>query len=622
MAKNNYRAHGGMCDSSSISRRGVLGLAAAAAFSPLCSHAEEVDEVPVVGDLDLAVNADAPAESWRFSDGIPVESSEPGDGTSFYAAFEKWGKNESGAWVNSIGDPIPGALTRGVDVSEWQKNIDWAAVKADDISFAIVRAAKWAGTDSKGRPGVDVYWERNAAACERQGIPYGSYIYSYATSVEEARFEAEYLVGLMRGHKPSYPLYIDLEDSRIAGADLCSIAAAFCERVEQLGYKAGIYANLNWWTTKLTDQKLNSWSRWVAQYNITCDYPGSKDMWQATSKGSVAGISGNVDISFAYVDLENPFAGQSTWTRLFGRTHLETMAAVSGAGWSSSQHVVIATNASYHDALAASALAGAYSCPVLITNPGALAGQTADEIRRLGAKSAFIVGGPAAISQRVDREVKAAGCSSVSRVYGANGQGTARAVANEVAKTGLMSKTCIIATSYTFQDALSVSPYAYWSKSPIYLCEPGTNRLSAESIDDLKSKGFTRAVIVGGPVAVSSGVEGQLKGCPAIAEVVRLAGATAYETGTEIARWCMKQGMTAAHVGVATGLEHYDALAGAALCGKLGSPLVVVADYNRSAISDFIAVQKQEIKSAYVFGGPAAVSQDTWEKLLRVSLSR
>ena len=181
----------------------------------------------------------------------------------------KTGENESGAWVNSIGDPIPGALTRGVDVSEWQKNIDWAAVKADDICFAIVRAAKWAGTDSKGRPGVDVYWERNAVACERQGIPYGSYIYRYATSVEEARFEAEYLVGLMRGHKPTYPLYIDPRDSRIAGADLCSSRAAFCERVEQLGYKAGIYANLNWWTTKLTDQKLNSWSRWVAQYNIT-----------------------------------------------------------------------------------------------------------------------------------------------------------------------------------------------------------------------------------------------------------------------------------------------------------------------------------------------------------------
>ena len=92
MTKDNYRAHGNVCDSSSISRRGALGLAAAAAFLPLCSHAEEPDEVLVVGDLDLAVNADAPAESWRFNDGIPVESSEPGDSTSFYAAFEKWGK--------------------------------------------------------------------------------------------------------------------------------------------------------------------------------------------------------------------------------------------------------------------------------------------------------------------------------------------------------------------------------------------------------------------------------------------------------------------------------------------------------------------------------------------------
>ena len=394
MAKNNYRAHGDMGDSSSISRRGALGLAAAAAFSPLCSHAEEVDEVPVVGDLDLAVNADAPAESWRFSDGIPVESSEPGDGTSFYAAFEKWGKNESGAWVNSIGDPIPGALTRGVDVSEWQKNIDWAAVKADDISFAIVRAAKWAGTDSKGRPGVDVYWERNAVACERQGIPYGAYIYSYATTASEAIEEAEYLISLMRGHRPSYPLYIDLEDSRIANANLYEVAAAFCRRIERAGYRAGVYANLSWWNSKLSDPRIGSWSRWVAQYNVSCDYAGMKDIWQATSKGSIAGISGFVDLNFSYASLHDPGAGNVSWIRLHGQNHLDTMQSISQAGWKACRTVVIATNASYHDALAASALAGACGSPVLISNPSSLPSQTAAEIKRLGARTAVLVGGP------------------------------------------------------------------------------------------------------------------------------------------------------------------------------------------------------------------------------------
>ena len=102
MTKDKYRVHGSSCGSSSISRRGALGMAAAAAFSPLCSYADECDKASVTEDLDLEVNADAPAESWRFSDGIPVEVSEPGDSASFYAAFEKWGKDENGKWVNSI----------------------------------------------------------------------------------------------------------------------------------------------------------------------------------------------------------------------------------------------------------------------------------------------------------------------------------------------------------------------------------------------------------------------------------------------------------------------------------------------------------------------------------------
>ena len=618
MAKNNYRAHGDMCDSSSISRRGALGLAAAAAFSPLCSHAEEVDEVPVVGDLDLAVNADAPAESWRFSDGIPVESSEPGDGTSFYAAFEKWGKNESGAWVNSIGDPIPGALTRGVDVSEWQKNIDWAAVKADDISFAIVRAAKWAGTDSKGRPGVDVYWERNAVACERQGIPYGAYIYSYATTASEAIEEAEYLISLMRGHRPSYPLYIDLEDSRIANANLYEVAAAFCRRIERAGYRAGVYANLSWWNSKLSDPRIGSWSRWVAQYNVSCDYAGMKDIWQATSKGSIAGISGFVDLNFSYASLHDPGAGNVSWIRLHGQNHLDTMQSISQAGWKACRTVVIATNASYHDALAASALAGACGSPVLISNPSSLPSQTAAEIKRLGARTAVLVGGANSISTMVEAQIRACGCPVVERVWGKDAPATARAVADKIRSIASLSKTCIVATAGSYHDALSVSPYAFWAKAPIYLCDSNSNALSTDTIQHIKTNGYSRAVVVGGEMSVSPQVERQLSG---IGTVLRLSGANAYETSLSIAKWEISEGMSAAHLGVADGLQHYDALSGGALCGMGGSPLLVVSDTNRICISEFIGINKGAVDQGYVFGGRNSVSNETWNAILRAYMS-
>lgn len=594
-----------------ISRRGVLGAAAVAsiaAIAPKPAFAE--DEVAGAE----SINADFPAESWRYQDGLPIQTGEADAGIAPLADYVKWGKNDAGEWVNSVGDPIPGALLRGVDVSEWQRIVDWPAVKTDNVDFAILRAAAWAGTDSKGNEGYDSRWERNASECERLGIPYGAYIYSYATSIQDANDEADYLLKLVRGHKPSYPLYIDLEDGRIANADLNAIAAAFCTRIEAAGYQAGVYASLSWWETKLTSSALNVWSRWVAQYNITCDYAGHKDMWQASSSASVAGISGGVDINFDYVGLSDPYAGQTTWSRLYGQDQFGTMQAISKAGWNSSSTVVIATDATYWDALAASSLAGAYGCPILLTNNHSLSSQAAEEIRRLGAKTAYICGGPIAISSSVDKQVEGAGAAPV-RVYGQDQQGTARAIAERVKSAG-GSSTCIIATSWKFQDALSISPYAYATRSPIFLCESGSNSLSGSTLNAIKSGGYTRAIIVGGPIAVNAGVEGQLSSVGV--QATRIYGQTEYETSLAIAQWEIAEGMTVDKMAVATGITHYDALAGAALCGKDNSVLVIASDYNRICLTDFVAKNRNSVSAGRVFGGELAVSKTTWLTLLRL----
>ena len=596
-----------------ISRRGILGAAAVASIAALTPK-------PAFGEDEAAgfesVNADFPAESWRYQDGLPIQAEETDAGIAPLADYVKWGKNDAGEWVNSVGDPIPGALLRGVDVSEWQRIVDWPAVKADNVDFAILRAAAWAGTDSKGNEGYDSRWERNASECERLGIPYGAYIYSYATSIQDANDEADYLLKLVRGHNPTYPLYIDLEDSRIANADLNAIAAAFCTRIEAAGYQAGVYASLSWWEKKLTSSTLSSWSRWVAQYNITCDYAGHKDMWQASSKATVSGIGGGVDINFDFVGLDGTFGSQTTWKRVYGARHLETMQAVASQGWTSCETVVVATNASFHDALAASALAGACGCPVLITNPWSLAEQTASEVRRLGAKKAYVIGGSAAINSVVDSQLQSCGCSSVERVSGSNGQDTAVKIARKVKSIGTISSTCIIATAETFQDALSISPYSYWAKAPIFLCNFGSNRLSEATLAAIKELGFTNAAIVGGPAAVNSAVESQLNGV-GITGVARLFGSHCYETSAAIADWSIAQGMNCSTMGVATGLEHYDALCGGALCAKAGSPLVLVSDSNRICLSSFIPKHKGEVQTGYVFGGPAAVSVQSWNRLLR-----
>jgi putative cell wall-binding protein len=96
--------------------------------------------------------------------------------------------------------------------------------------------------------------------------------------------------------------------------------------------------------------------------------------------------------------------------------------------------------------------------------------------------------------------------------------------------------TCIIATSWKFQDALSISPYAYAYKVPIFLCDSGTNALAEATLQMIRNMGFSKAVIVGGPVAVDSGVEVQLKKS-GISSVQRVYGQTEYETSQAIAEW-------------------------------------------------------------------------------------
>ncbi|HIW77454.1 MULTISPECIES: GH25 family lysozyme [Gordonibacter] len=276
----------------------ALGLAPTAAFA-----AEPASDAPSVS----AEATDAPApqsgrleNSWRFSDGQPIVLDE---GISLSASTPAWTKNSEGYYVSSDGTPIYGAIQRGIDVSEHAKEIDWEAVKADGVDFALIRCGY--GNDYTDQD--DKYWKRNVSECERLGIPYGVYLYSYAESVEDARSEADHVFRLLKGHNPAFPVYLDLEENHLGNVAnrslLASIAQTFCTRIEAAGYDAGVYANLYWWDNYLTDPVFNSWERWVAQYNVTCDYAGTYKTWQATQHGTIDGIEGSVDIDFLLADI-------------------------------------------------------------------------------------------------------------------------------------------------------------------------------------------------------------------------------------------------------------------------------------------------------------------------------
>lgn len=257
-------------------------------FASLCVSADGI-ELP-----DLVEN------SWRYDNGELITEN---DSIALFADYTAWSKTENG-FINSSGDIIQGATYKGIDVSSHQSNIDWEKVKNTDVDYAIIRC----GYGDNYEKYDDTYWKYNADQCTELNIPFGAYLYSYAASIQEAESEAEHAIRLLSGYDLAYPVYLDLEDSTVGSCSnemIGQIAEIFCNRLQEAGYMVGIYANLNWWRTKLTSNVFQNetWYKWVAQYNSTCTYSGNYTMWQSTSSGSVNGIAGNVDIDFWYGDM-------------------------------------------------------------------------------------------------------------------------------------------------------------------------------------------------------------------------------------------------------------------------------------------------------------------------------
>ena len=250
--------------------------------------------------------------SWRFENGVLIDS-DNGDIDA----------------QSLTDDPLPnGAVARGIDVSNHQGTVDWNKVKAAGIDFAILKVGP-----VYGKP--DDSFEKNAAECERLGIPYGVYYYSYARSVEDANKEADRTLAWLGGHHPSLPVYYDLEDSYIlqdpdfSKDKLTQIAQAFCNRMEAVGFKSGIYANLNWLNNYLNSPSLSGYDHWVAQYNWRCDYAGSYSFWQYSSSGNVPGVNGRCDMNYCF--------NGSLLNVDDSKMHIQYEAHVSNIGWMSSK---------------------------------------------------------------------------------------------------------------------------------------------------------------------------------------------------------------------------------------------------------------------------------------------
>ena len=167
-----------------------------------------------------------------------------------------WQKNELGYYFNESGEAMPAAVLKGIDVSKYQGAVDWEKAKSNGVDFAIIRCGfggEWDGQE-QGWNQDDPQWRRNADECTRLGIPFGVYIYSYATTEDEARSEADHVARLLGLVAPpqegledytaapyqlSYPVYYDLEDKSISGIfpdEMAAITKAFFDRLTELGY--------------------------------------------------------------------------------------------------------------------------------------------------------------------------------------------------------------------------------------------------------------------------------------------------------------------------------------------------------------------------------------------------
>lgn len=187
-------------------------------------------------------------------------------------------------------------MKKGIDVSDWQKEIDYMQVKADGIDFAIIRCGF-----GKNESQYDKRFERNYSGFKYAGIKIGTYLYSYVTSVENARLEAQNCLKFIEGKEFDLPVFYDLEDKetkKLGKEKITECAIAFCEEIEKAGYKAGIYANLDWFTNYIDIEKVKKYSLWLAQWNARITAEFEPNFWQFGNNGNIKGIKGRVDVNY------------------------------------------------------------------------------------------------------------------------------------------------------------------------------------------------------------------------------------------------------------------------------------------------------------------------------------
>ena len=192
--------------------------------------------------------------------------------------------------------------TFGIDVSSWQKDVDYEKVKEAGATFVMIRLG-YQGSVTKNLA-IDSYYEDNIRKAKEAGLKVGVYLYTDASSVKEAKEHALWVIDVLGNKKLDLPVVFDWEDfpkfrkHRISLYELNEIANTFIETINNSNYEGMLYSSKtyleNFWDNR------NNYSVWLAHYTNKTDYDGDYVMWQMTSSGRIPGVSGPVDINILY----------------------------------------------------------------------------------------------------------------------------------------------------------------------------------------------------------------------------------------------------------------------------------------------------------------------------------
>ena len=196
------------------------------------------------------------------------------------------------------------ACSWGIDISQYQDNVDFQAVRRNGVEFAMLRAGYGMYTKQVDKKFYEHYDRAKAA-----GLPVGAYWFSYALTTDAAIKEAETCLAILGDRSFEFPIAFDVEYSKqlkLSASAFSAIVDAFCTKMEQNGYYVVVYGSASPLNSLLQQYVRDKHDVWVANYNVNKPiYKGDYGMWQFSSTGSIDGIPGDCDMDYAYKDYQS-----------------------------------------------------------------------------------------------------------------------------------------------------------------------------------------------------------------------------------------------------------------------------------------------------------------------------